>query len=79
MPTLRLGSSMCQCGSCGLFFSRTSTFDAHRVGKHEPDERRCLIPVEMEAAGLVDRDGVWGRKSPEGGLSHWGQVQEEAV
>lgn len=71
MPTLGLGSSMCQCGECQLFFSRTSTFDAHRVGKHEPYERRCLTPTEMLSKGLVERNEVWGWATPEKKLTHW--------
>jgi hypothetical protein len=78
MPELRLGSSMCDCGECGLRFSRTSTFDKHRVGRHEPLERRCLTPDEMRAKGMVERNGVWGNKAPEGGLRHWAEAEEVA-
>jgi len=77
MPTLRPGSRMCQCSACGRFFSGDRSFDMHRMGRYEPDERHCLTPVEMEAKGLVDRDGVWGR--PGSGAPHWTQVEEEAV
>lgn len=81
MKELPLGSSMCDCGECHTRFSRTSTFDAHRVGKHEPYERRCLGPVEMVAKGLVDRNGVWGWKTPDKKMDHWAKaetVEEEA-
>ena len=54
---------MTECAACGLFFSGTSSFDAHRVGRHaytfseglrldplREDGRRCLHPSEMGEA-----------------------------
>lgn len=77
MPELRPGSSMCQCGGCGLFFSRTSTFDAHRVGRHEPLERRCLTPIEMHwLKGMINRRGVWGNIGKVGKPTHWRKDEE---
>lgn len=62
-PELRPGSSRCMCGSCGLFFSGTSLFDAHRVGDYGVG-RTCSTAAEMEARGYVNRDGVWGWPAP---------------
>lgn len=59
MPELKPGSSRCMCDGCKLFFSRTSVFDAHRVGPHD-ERRRCLTADELVAKGYVERDGVWG-------------------
>ncbi len=64
---------MTECASCGLFFSGTSSFDAHRVGVHaytvseglrmEPPRengRRCLHVSEMvEASMELDDRGRW--------------------
>jgi hypothetical protein len=58
-PPLRHGSSMCDCPTCGLRFSATSTFDKHRQGPYDGD-RRCLTPKEMRAKKMVERNGVWG-------------------
>jgi hypothetical protein len=58
---------------CGLDFSSSAAFDAHRVGRHaytfaeglrmdppREDGRRCLDRGEMEATGWnVDRRGRW--------------------
>lgn len=40
------------CASCGLDFGSVSAFDKHRVGGHDPDERRCLDVAEILAAGM---------------------------
>ena len=64
---------MTECSLCGLHFSGTSAFDAHRAGRHsytlteglrlEPpreDGRRCLHPVEMADVGMeLDDRGRW--------------------
>ncbi len=61
------------CASCGLEFSGTSAFDAHRVGRHEytlweglrrdpsrEDGRRCLDSYQMGEAGMeLDDRGRW--------------------
>ena len=60
------------CASCGLQFTGTSGFDAHRTGAHaftfreglrmEPpreDGRRCLHPEEMRAAGMELVGDLW--------------------
>jgi len=49
-------SSKCMCPSCGLFFKSSAGFDMHRVGKHDPDERRCLKPDEMVDIGMVQKE-----------------------
>ena len=63
MPTLRPGSAMCECPTCGLFFSGTTGFDFHRYGPYD-GERQCMTPVELEAKGYIERNGVWGRNVP---------------
>ena len=64
---------MTECATCGLAFSGTSAFDAHRTGKHaytfaqglafEPaveDGRRCLDTEEMVEVGMeLDPRGRW--------------------
>jgi hypothetical protein len=40
------------CPGCGLDFSSVSAFDKHRVGRHDPDERRCLDVGEIHDAGM---------------------------
>lgn len=40
------------CRGCGRDFSNDSLFDRHRVGKHEPLERRCMTDLELLDAGL---------------------------
>ena len=68
---------MNQCGACGLDFGSLTAFDKHRVGRHEPLERRCLTLEELEAGGFVQNAyGRWttaasierGRtRNPQGG------------
>lgn len=77
MPELRPGSSRCWCQTCGHFFSGTTAFDKHRVGKHEPYERRCLGPDEMRAKGMVDNNGVWGKPGPVDAPWRTGDAVEE--
>lgn len=62
---------ICQCGECFAFFAAVSVFDRHRTGPYDGN-RRCLTTAEMTARGLVNREGVWGRKAPAEGLRHWG-------
>jgi hypothetical protein len=58
------------CTSCGYDFSGVTTFDTHRVGRHEhlasaehPDGRRCLTEDEMKAKGMrQDKFGRWRGK-----------------
>jgi hypothetical protein len=40
------------CCGCGLDFASVTAFDKHRVGKHDPDERRCLDVAEILNAGM---------------------------
>jgi len=68
---------MTECAACGLFFSGTSSFDAHRAGTHaytlseglrldppREDGRRCLHVSEMGAAGMeLDTRGRWRVKA----------------
>lgn len=76
MPELRPGSSRCLCSTCGCFFTGTTGFDKHRIGKHEPYERRCMTAAEMQAAGLVERDGIWGKPGMADG--HWAKAEPVA-
>lgn len=66
---------LCQCSACRLFFGSVYYFDRHRVGRHEPYERRCLTPDELVAIGLEDRNGVWKKPAPVG--ASWRQVKEK--
>ncbi len=36
---------------CGADFTSLELFDRHRVGRHEPDDRRCLSVDEMSENG----------------------------
>ncbi|MDP9329836.1 MAG: hypothetical protein M3P11_04240 [Actinomycetota bacterium] len=55
-------SSRCGCTGCGFVFASEDAFDRHRVGRYEPDERRCLTPEEWPARGLHTKpSGVVGR------------------
>lgn len=65
---------MCQCAACGLFFGSDRCFDRHRHGRHEPYERRCLSTAELQAAGLVEHNGVW--KEPNRGAVKWARAEE---
>ena len=40
------------CSACGKYFSSTTEFDAHRVGRFGID-RRCATTEEMLAEGFV--------------------------
>lgn len=58
-PHPRLSGQRNQCGACGELFNSNSAFDAHRAGRYEPDERRCLTVAEMEGRGFTNPDGFW--------------------
>ena len=47
------------CRACGCVFSSISSFDKHRVGKHEPMERRCLSEQEMLERRMTQNDKGW--------------------
>lgn len=47
------------CRACGCIFSSVSSFDRHRVGKHEPMERRCLSVEEMCNRGMTQNAKGW--------------------
>lgn len=57
MRELPLGSEMCECPTCHLFFSTTRNFDRHQIGPYHDNSRRCLTPQEMEAKGMFERRG----------------------
>jgi len=40
-----------QCAACAADFTSLELFDRHRVGRHEPDGRRCLNADEMTTNG----------------------------
>jgi hypothetical protein len=49
-----------ECAACFEDFTSLETFDRHRVGSHEPDERRCLDIAAMTAKGWAkDPRGRW--------------------
>jgi hypothetical protein len=49
-----------ECAACGADFTSLEFFDRHRVGRHVPDERRCLTIAEMKAkCWRVDGRGRW--------------------
>lgn len=65
-PMLPRDSDRCRCTVCGLYFRRTSTFDAHRIGRVGTPARRCLSPDELAARGWsVDAQGYWRRPGPD--------------
>lgn len=54
-----------ECSGCGLVFNSPSSFDAHRIGSFEPDERRCLTMQEMLEKGFTKNDhDLWIKKPP---------------
>lgn len=57
-PKLWEGGERCMCSVCGMFFSTTGNFDAHRTGDYTAG-RTCLSSLEFEAKGYVEKDGVW--------------------
>lgn len=64
-PMLPHGSDRCRCSVCGLYFRRTSTFDAHRIGRPGTPARRCLSSDELAARGWSrDSLGYWRRPGP---------------
>jgi hypothetical protein len=49
-----------ECAACGADFTSLELFDRHRVGRHEPDGRRCLSTEEMTTNGWHrDSRGRW--------------------
>lgn len=67
------------CRSCGKDFRSLSGFDAHRVGKHEPLQRRCLTTEELEAKGYkTNQQGKWVMPNPEG-PEKWLRKAEKAT
>jgi hypothetical protein len=63
---MKLRGKVSLCRTCGEVFTTTSTFDRHRVGKHDIAAphygRRCLTPTEMLAGGFAQNDrGRWYR------------------
>ena len=39
------------CSACGRTFCSVTAFDAHRVGRYMPNERRCLTDAELLERG----------------------------
>ncbi len=55
---LPVGSNICRCGGCGETFNSVGAFDSHRSG--DMDQRHCLTPEAMRAAGmLLNERGRW--------------------
>ncbi len=62
---LGVGSSTCLCRSCGLTFTRVSSFDGHRIGPWE--DRCCLSVADLQAAGWAQNStGRWHRPGASG-------------
>jgi hypothetical protein len=51
---------------CHENFNSLTAFDRHRVGKFDPDERRCLTTAEMLAKGWTPSGefGAWRLPAP---------------
>jgi hypothetical protein len=48
------------CSGCGITFSSLGSFDRHRVGSYEKQERRCLTEDEMIARKMrKSKLGYW--------------------
>jgi hypothetical protein len=48
------------CSGCKRTFSSTSAFDLHRIGSFTQQQRRCLVPQEMSARGMMRNEkGQW--------------------
>ncbi len=59
-PELKIGSRVCQCAECGLYFTGVAPFDRHQVWMGAGDQSLCLSPTEMLAAGMGrNKHGVW--------------------
>lgn len=53
-----------ECTACGLLFTHTYGFDAHRVGPYTA--RRCLTVEELTAKGYAANGaGFWRKPKPE--------------
>ena len=48
---LPIGSRMCKCPTCGLYFNSPGAFGEHRVGEIGTPARRCLTAEELVAKG----------------------------
>ncbi len=57
-PKLWERGERCECPTCGMFFSTTGNFDAHRTGDYATG-RTCLSPAAFAAKGYIEKDGVW--------------------
>lgn len=55
-PNLRIGSPVCQCPTCDLYFSGPSVFDRHLIA----GGLRCRTPEQMRDHGMeTNEHGVW--------------------
>jgi hypothetical protein len=59
------------CKACHQTFAATEPGDAHRVGRFEPDERRCLTPDEMT------KGGMWSTENPYSTLIWHGRIEKK--
>ena len=49
----------CKCGGCGIVFANLGSFDTHRVGSFEKNERRCEDREALLSSGyVVDEIGM---------------------
>lgn len=63
------------CTVCHSTFAGNEMGDAHRIGEHTPDTRRCLTHAEMVKKGWRDDAGMWRgpAMSDELKATMWGQ------
>jgi len=62
----KLSGDRCRCGSCGLYFTSTKNFEAHRRGA--PDARRCLTADDLLSRGYGPNAAGFWRRPKDGSL-----------
>lgn len=70
MKGLKLGSSRCECPTCGECFNSVYAFDRHRVPIFggRPTDRVCLTPRQMRNYGMVENAAGYWVSAPS---EHW--------
>lgn len=61
---MKLRGRHCQCGACHRYFNSLTAFETHRIGRFEPDERRCMTNDELRAKGLRPNAAGWWAGAP---------------
>lgn len=63
MSTPKLTGQQSRCAACGLTFTHTNSFDAHRYGPYTA--RRCLTADELRERGMLPNSrGFWRKPLP---------------